>query len=97
MELTRKLMLAGLGALALTRKKVEEIVDELVREGEVSEKERGRVVSEIADSITRFQDKFREMVGEELRKVIKATNLATKDDIDKLSERIDRLSNRPDK
>ena len=41
LDLLRKTYLAGLGLTTLTREKMEELVDELVKRGEVAEKDRG--------------------------------------------------------
>ncbi len=95
MELTlRKLLLAGIGSVASTYEKAEEIVGELVKKGEIAVNE-GK---ELNEELKRQTDKYRAEDGkfniQSLKDALADLNLATKQDINDLKERVEKLENR---
>ena len=44
LDLFKKAVLMGLGAITLTKEKVEQIVDELIKKGELTEGERSKAI-----------------------------------------------------
>ncbi|ADU26849.1 phasin family protein [Ethanoligenens harbinense] len=95
MELTlRKLLLAGIGSVASTYEKAEEIVGELVKKGEIAVNE-GK---ELNEELKRQTDKYRTEDGkfnvQSLKDALADLNLATKQDIEDLKDRVEKLENR---
>ncbi|MFT9056123.1 MAG: hypothetical protein ABF449_05795 [Ethanoligenens sp.] len=95
MEITlRKLLLAGIGSVASTYEKAEGIVDELVKKGEIAVNE-GK---ELNEELKKKSDKYRSEDGtfniQSLKNALSDLNLATKQDIDTLKERIEKLENK---
>ncbi|RMD63516.1 polyhydroxyalkanoate synthesis regulator [Candidatus Parcubacteria bacterium] len=84
-------VLAGLGLLSMTHEKAHQIVDELVKKGEVRREE---VESFIEDLVRRGEEErqaMRKLVREEVSGVVGELGLATKGDIQALKEEIRKL------
>ena len=98
MDITlRELLLAGIGSMAYTYDKAQEMVAELVKKGEIAVKE-GR---ELSEELKRKADTYRKEqipeTVESIKQALKGMNLATKKDIDELRARIEELEkNRKD-
>lgn len=94
MEMTlRKLLLAGIGSVATTYEKAESIVDELVKKGEIAVNE-GK---ELNEELKRKADKYRTEDGtltiQSLKTALSDLNLVTKQDMDDLKKRVEKLEN----
>ncbi len=78
----------GLGALALTKEKAEEIAKELVKKGKLLESESKALAEELMkrgqEERVGLEDKLQKIVQDTVKKL----NLATKEDIDILKKEI---------
>ncbi|OPL16769.1 MAG: hypothetical protein AVO39_00360 [delta proteobacterium MLS_D] len=90
-NLIRKGMLMGFGILSLTREKAEEWIDELVRRGEISEKEGREAVDEFVEKSKEMRRDLSSRVESAVEEAVKKMNLATRDDLDKLKKKITAL------
>jgi polyhydroxyalkanoate synthesis regulator phasin len=91
MEITlKKLLLAGIGSVALTYEKAEDIINELVKKGELAVKDGKELSLELKRKI---QNKSEDADGH-LKDVLSGMNLATKEDIEELKKRIEELEKR---
>ncbi len=90
-NLIRKGMLMGFGILSLTREKAEEWIDELVRRGEISEKEGREAVDEFVEKSKEMRQDLSSRVESAVEEAVKKMNLATRDDLDKLKKKITAL------
>ena len=94
LDLLKKTMYAGIGLAYLTKEKVEEISQELVKKGELSEKEAKEFFNELAKK----SEDTRKAVEERIEKMIKSTlqrlDLVTRDDLSALKKRITKLEGR---
>jgi len=90
-NLIRKGMLMGFGILSLTREKAEEWIDELVRRGEISEKEGREAVDEFVEKSKEMRQDLSSRVESAVEEAVKKMNLATRDDLDKLKKKINAL------
>lgn len=90
----KRMMLFGVGLAALTREKTEEFVKELVKKGELSEKEGRELVRELMEKskkVTRdLEAKTEEMVTATLQRL----NIPTRKELDELKERVAKLEKR---
>ena len=93
-EHSRKAILLGLGALELTREKVESFVDELVKRGEASAKEKAGLVDELLKAAEEEEKKVMEKISSALREVISELGLATKEDLQAIERRLERIERR---
>ncbi len=91
-ELLRKGLYAGAGAVLLTQDKLLELADDLVKRGEARH---GKVEARIDRWVKRGEEgheALRKRVKGELEHTLNATNLATKEDISALSDKIETLA-----
>lgn len=90
-DLISKTILFGLGALSVTKEKAEELVDMLVKKGEVTREEAQNIVDDFVKKGKQEREMFQDTIRNELDKVMNEVNLATKEDLTKLEEKIDEL------
>jgi polyhydroxyalkanoate synthesis regulator phasin len=89
-EIVRNAMLAGFGM----QEKIREFVDDLVKKGELSESQGARLVKEWAEKAEKNTEDMSKSLNEIVSKTLQKMNLSTKDDIQKLHDKIDSLSSR---
>ena len=90
-EALDKLMLAGLGAVSMTRERAEKIFDEYVSRGKVEKEARTGFVKEVVDTAEKTRKDFEKLISEQVHKTVDKLELATRDDIKGLEEKLDRL------
>ena len=91
-ETLDKLMLAGLGAMTMTKERAEQIFDEYVEKGRASRDQKSGFVRDLMDQAEKARRDMEKMIAEQVRKAIDQTNLATKEDVICLSEKLDQIS-----
>jgi polyhydroxyalkanoate synthesis regulator phasin len=94
LDLLRKTYLAGLGLASLTREKMEEIVDELVKRGEVAEKDRRTVLEDLLKRAREEQRHFSQSIREGVRKVVGEMRVPSREQYSELLKRIEELEKR---
>lgn len=98
METTLKnLILAGIGSIAYTYEKGMEIIDDLVKKGEITVNQGKQLNEELKRKMkTKKADPQTDniLTIETLRETIANMDLATRKDLDELKERIERLENK---
>ena len=87
--LIERSLLLGLGVLTLTRDKVVQFVDKLIEEGEVKPEEAPNIVDKLVTRGEEEREELRKLVREELDK---ARFVASRKDIEELSQKIDELT-----
>ncbi len=90
-DLFRKGYLVGLGLASLTREKVEEAVDELVRRGEIAEPDRPRVVDDMITRMREEQKRLTNMLRDTAQKAVVEMGVPTRQQIDELLKRVENL------
>ena len=83
--------LMGIGVLEITKEKVTSLTDELVARGKMSDSEAKKVAERMGDIAGDQQDAIRKTVVKETDKVMKASGMATRDDVDSLKAEIAEL------
>jgi poly(hydroxyalkanoate) granule-associated protein len=98
LNLIKRFMLAGVGALALTKDEVDEFLDRLVERGELAEDEARRALKEAIERQERKAQKAVEKLGveEKVETVSKKADIPRKSDIVALAERIEEISRKLD-
>ena len=91
-ELIRKALLLGVGAAALTKEKIETILDDLIKAAEKIEEE--DLLSRVIKKGQETKGELEERIAKKLGRVIDKTELVTKDDILKLEKKIEMLENK---
>jgi polyhydroxyalkanoate synthesis regulator phasin len=90
-RLLKKGYLVGLGLASLTREKIEEVVDELVRRGEIAEKDRPGMIEDLVSRMREEQKKVTSSVRETAQKVITEMGVPNREQYEELMRRIDKL------
>ena len=94
----RRLMLAAVGAVAMTRDEMEQFVTRLVDRGEIAERDAKSLVSDVMSrrkrDVETAADEAEARVETRLEQVLNRMNIPSKRDIDELSDKIAQLSAR---
>ena len=90
-DFLKKTYLFGLGLATLTRDRVEEMVDDLIKRGEVAEKDRSQVVEDFLNRANEEKDKLSKTVSDFVKKTIHEMGLPTQDEHLELKKRVDEL------
>ncbi|MEW6013711.1 MAG: phasin family protein [Candidatus Zixiibacteriota bacterium] len=104
MSILQKTYLASVGIYNLSRKKAEEIIDSLIKAGEINSSERQQAILELLEktekSAGRMASKLKKETGQlqkDIDRKVSKFKLATKKDLEKLSKKIDQLAKALDK
>lgn len=91
MDIIKKAMFFGLGLLSLTKEKAEEFVDDLIKRGELSRKEKFKMVDRLLKEAERQEDELVQRINRSIQKIITDLGLPTKKDIDGISKRLEEI------
>jgi poly(hydroxyalkanoate) granule-associated protein len=99
----RRILLAGIGALALTQDQIEDFVGKLVERGQIAEGDARNLISEVVEVVERrkksVQDttrKAEEGFDKQIENLLARMNIPTKSEIGALSDKIAELSRKVD-
>ena len=96
-EFIKKMIFIGAGLASMTAEKIEEAVAEIVKKGEISEKQGRELVKDLLERSA----KARKEMGERIEKMIGDTlsrlKIPTRKEIDELKARIERLEKAAEK
>lgn len=93
-ETLDKLMLAGLGAISMTRERAEKIFDEYVSRGKVEKEQRTGFVKAVMDAADKNREELEKLIAKEVRETVERLNLPTHEDVERLEQKIDKLIER---
>lgn len=96
LESLRRVLLASIGAVALTFEEMGDLVDKLVERGEIAEQEGKKLVNEIKEKRKKTTDEAEDMASSRMREMMDKMDIPTKSDIDALSAKIATLSKKVD-
>ena len=91
-DFIKKTMLVGVGLAAVTREKIEEIVGELVKKGELSEKEGREMVDELVEKSKKVKKDLDKKVEKIVADTLNKLNIPTRDELTALKKKIDKLA-----
>lgn len=90
-ETLDKLILAGLGAMSMTKEKAEEIFDEYVEKGKARREERSGFIKDLMERAEKSKKDMEKLISEQIDKALAKQPLATKDDIKRIEKKLDQL------
>jgi poly(hydroxyalkanoate) granule-associated protein len=93
-ETLDKMMLAGLGAISMTRERAEKIFDEYVSRGKLEKESRTGFIKELMDTADRNRQELEKLISDQVRDTMEHLNMPTSDDIQRLEQKIDKLLNK---
>lgn len=91
LELFEKTLLTAVGAMTLTQKKAEELLQELREKLNVSEEEGKAFLQKVQDAVEQNQEKLQEQAREEVKKACERMGLVTSAEFDKLKKKVAQL------
>lgn len=94
LEMLEKALLTGLGAVALSQKKVEELAAELKDKYKVSEEEGKAFLEKVQNMARESRARLQEAAEEEVKKALERLGAVPRDEFDRLKKRVDELENR---
>ncbi|WAM33000.1 phasin family protein [Caldicellulosiruptor morganii] len=80
-DLLEKLINIGLGVFALSKEKVEKIVNDLAEKGEISKNEVHEVIQKIMEKGEEQKKELNEYISKQVESILSKMNLATKSEI----------------
>ena len=92
-DVIRNALLAGFGG----QEKVKEVIDDLVKKGELSESQGAKLVKEWTEKVEKNTEDVSKSISEIIAKTLEKMNLPTKGDVEKLQGKIDSLEARVSK
>ncbi len=93
-ETLDKMMLAGLGAISMTRDRAEKIFDEYVSRGKIEKENRTGFVKAVMDAADKNRAELEKLIAKQVRETVEHLNLPTRDDVQRLEQKIDALANK---
>jgi polyhydroxyalkanoate synthesis regulator protein len=90
-DILKKTVLASLGAMEITRQKAEEVIDELIRRGEVAKSKRSEAIVELLEKAEKTTVAMKDKVVAEVEEVVEKMKVAKKKDLDALETKVDEL------
>jgi polyhydroxyalkanoate synthesis repressor PhaR len=91
MDILKKTYLASLGAIEITKNKAEELIDTLIKKGEIKKGERADAVIELMDKVHDNVKTFKDKVSSEVEEKIHHMKVAKKTDLENLEKKVDSL------
>lgn len=95
-EITRKMLLAGIGAISLSKDEIEEFIIKLVDRGEIAEKDGRKLISEVVEKRKRNLHDAEGEFNKHFQGVLERLNIPTKKEIDDLGNKIAALNQKID-
>lgn len=99
-ETTRKMLLAGVGAMALAQDEAESFVNRLVERGEIAEKEGRQLIKDMMEKRKKKAEETVEKTESELdvrvERILQRMNIPTRKDINAISRQITAVSKKVD-
>ncbi|MBD3263821.1 MAG: hypothetical protein GF375_01810 [Candidatus Omnitrophica bacterium] len=86
----KKALGLGLGMYVLTREKVEEVVQELIKKGKLAEDEGESLIDDLVKRGQAEKEEIDKKISQIVRDTVEKLNLATKDDIEELKREIEK-------
>lgn len=91
LEEIKKGLMTGIGAVLLTKEKIEESVDKLVKESKLKEEDARKLIDELAGSGEKQATKIEKDMGDVFKKALSGMNVARKDELADLRRQIEAL------
>lgn len=90
-ETLDRLVLAGLGALSMTRERAESMFDQAVQRGEEVRTNQDRYVKDLMDAAARTRTNLEDLVAKQVHSAMVTMNLPTREDLTRIEDKLDLL------
>ncbi len=89
-DIFHRILMAGLGV----PEKMKDLVEDLVKKGELSESEGARLVKECTEKVTKSGDDISKSVSELISKTLEKMNIPTRSEVEELKKKLKSLSSK---
>lgn len=96
-ETLRKVVLASIGGVALAQDELVKFVNKMVERGEIAEKDARKLLDEVTSRRKEEAKKAEKEVDQRMEDLLARMNVPTKSDIDALSQKITKLTEKVEK
>jgi len=86
-----KMFLAGVGFAAMTKDKIDEHIKELVEKGKLTEKEGREMAEDVLKKSEQARKDLQKQVEEYVQKVLNKLQIPSKEEVEELAARIEKL------
>jgi polyhydroxyalkanoate synthesis regulator phasin len=90
-DLLKNTMFLGLGLASLTKEKIEEVAKELIKKGQLSEKEGKDFIEDLSKRSKEAGKEIKGKIEKGAADALKKMNLASRDELEELEKRIKKL------
>ena len=91
MDDLKKIMLAGIGSMAYSYEKASEMVDNLVKKGQLTMDQGKELSEELKRNVKSTSEKSIPLTKEDIKELLQGMNFATKDDLNSLKVKVAEL------
>ena len=95
-DMARRMMLAGIGAVALKHDEIEEFIDKLVERGEIAKKDREDLIKEIREKYKKSHEGEESPGHKKVAEMMERFSVPTKKDFDELNKKLADLEKKID-
>jgi poly(hydroxyalkanoate) granule-associated protein len=92
LEAARKVLLAGIGAVALAQEEIEDFVNKLVERGEIAEADGKKLLSDVVERRKKDAKRAENELDKRVEDVLARMNIPTKSEIEALGAKITALT-----
>lgn len=97
MDVFKKAFMIGIGAMALTKDKLDEFVDQAVSRGEMSRDDGKKFLDEAMEKADEQKQWLVTRIREETRRLVENAGFASKDELEALRVRLDSIESKLDR
>lgn len=90
-DLFKKAISLGLGLTVVSKEKVEKVVDDLVKRGELAPEQSKALVNRLIERGEEEQSQIKSFIYEQVKRILNEMDIPSKDDISSLEQRIKAL------
>jgi polyhydroxyalkanoate synthesis regulator phasin len=90
-DYVKDIFFAGIGIFSLTKDRIEEIVDKLVKAGKIEKAEADELISQLGDRAESERRQLERIIGEQVKIAVKSVGLIGNSDVEKLTARLEKL------
>jgi poly(hydroxyalkanoate) granule-associated protein len=91
-EAVRKVLLAGIGAVALAQEEAEDLVNKLVERGQIAEQDGRKLLKDVMERRKKTTEKAEDALDKRVEELLDRMNVPTKTDLEALSAKIAALT-----
>jgi len=96
-EFIKKAIFIGAGLATMTAEKIEEAVEEIVKKGEISEKQGKELIQDLKEKSGKAKKDFGERIDKVVNDTLQKLNIPTRTEVEELRARIEQLEKAAEK